>query len=230
MKNVLFSDNTQSALFSELKLEDEQLELLKNYLSVVLKWNKVYNLTAIKDYEQAWGLHVLDSLAALHILESEFDTINASEPISVLDVGSGAGFPGMVWAIARPLWKIHCLDAVGKKTGFIRQAGGQIGLLNTHAVHARIEDYGKQHTVVVSRAFSSLDKFFSLAEKNLSEEGYWVALKSRRVVEELEELQGFVKKNLLFHVKQYSVPTLGSTQRSLVVLEKPVCDDIRSPD
>lgn len=217
-----------NALFSELKLEDEQIELLKNYLSAVLKWNKVYNLTAIKDYEQAWGLHVLDSLAALNVLESGFGSINSSEAISVLDVGSGAGFPGVVWAIARPHWKIHCLDAVGKKTGFIRQASGQMGLLNTWAIHARIEEYMGQHTVVVSRAFSSLGKFFSLAEKNLSEEGLWVALKSRRVKEELDEMQGSLKKNLLFHVKHYSVPSLGSAQRSLVVLEKSACDGIKA--
>lgn len=214
-------DVEQKNLFSVLGVESEQIELLESYLFSVLKWNKVYNLTAIKDYEQGWRLHVLDSLAALHTLENEFGEAGFSGSLSVLDVGSGAGFPGVVWAIARPLWTVSCLDAVRKKTGFIRQVGEQLDLVNIQAIHARIESHTEKYDVVVSRAFSSLERFIFLTGKNLSEKGVQVALKSRRVEQEVSEAQHVLREGDVFHVKQFSVPSL-EVQRSLVVLKKAV--------
>ena len=129
-----------------LALSAEQQDQLLAFRDLLLKWNKTYNLTALRDPEQAVSHHLLDSLAILpHI---------GSGPL--LDVGSGGGLPGIPLAIARPELSISMVDTVQKKATFLQQAAIQIGLKNVAAHHARVEQMAGQYPQISSRAFAEL--------------------------------------------------------------------------
>jgi 16S rRNA (guanine527-N7)-methyltransferase len=146
-----------------LTLSPHQQTQCLQYLSLLLHWNQTYNLTAIRTPEDALIRHVLDSLAIVLPLARR----NAHRPISLLDVGSGGGLPGLLLAIARPDWSVTCIDAVAKKMAFIRQAAAQLQLPHVQAIHARVEVWqsaGSGHfDWVISRAFSSLADFVNLS-------------------------------------------------------------------
>lgn len=209
---------SEQALLDVLGVSVEQRRQLEQYLAAILKWNAVYNLTAIKSPQQAWQLHILDSLAALLAVDAllpYFDK-NSADALRVLDVGSGGGLPGVVWAVVRPHWQVCCVDAVAKKIGFIKQAAAQIGVGNVAALHKRIEDHVEGYDVVTSRAFAALDKFIALTAKNVVAGGGWFALKSKLLE---DELSGLNSEEYVFHVKQCVVPGVN-VQRSVVLIQK----------
>lgn len=149
---------------------DEQSKLLQ-YMALMQKWNKVYNLTAIKNGPEMVTYHLLDSLTALpHLWAGKW-----------LDVGCGGGLPGIVLAIMRPDWDFTLLDSNSKKTGFVQQVVIQLGLKNVRVHTGRIEDWrqGGRFDGIVSRAFTELEKFFSLTEGLLAPEGRWAAMKGK---------------------------------------------------
>jgi 16S rRNA (guanine527-N7)-methyltransferase len=131
----------------------------------------------------------------------------------VLDVGSGAGLPGIVLATMRPAWSVECVDAVAKKAAFVRQAVGELGLSNMRVHHARVEQLRPaSHDLIVSRAFASLRDFVALTRPQLDARGSWLAMKGRRPDAEIAELPATVD---VFHVEQITVPGLAA-QRCLV--------------
>jgi 16S rRNA (guanine527-N7)-methyltransferase len=147
---------------------DEQQKLLE-YLALLQKWNKVYNLTAVRDPEQMVSNHLLDSLAVVPYLW----------PGRWLDVGSGAGLPGIILAIARPNWSFALLDSNSKKTSFIQQASIELGLTNVSVRCERIETWQDEEKFdgIISRAFAETAEFISLTRHLLKKDGRWAAMK-----------------------------------------------------
>lgn len=189
----------------ELDLDGAQVELLLDYLAMIEKWNRVYNLTAVRDPGEMLTHHVLDSLAVVGPLLRETE----GRPIRLLDVGSGAGLPGVVIAIACPQVEVTCVDTVAKKAAFIQQVSAASGLVNLRGLHARVESLdrrrGEGHDVIVSRAFASLSDFVHWSGGALQVGGVWMALKGKHPQAEIDALPPTVD---VFHVEPVAVPGL----------------------
>ena len=183
---------------------DQQAKLLE-YLVLLHKWNKVYNLTAIREPEQMVSNHLLDSLAVLPYLW----------PQRWLDVGCGGGLPGIVLAVMRPEWSFTLLDGNSKKTGFVQQAAIELDLRNVEVHCARVEQWqpGKKFDGIISRAFAEAADFIKLTRHLLAEGGRWAAMKGAPGQELARLPEGIeVEKVFTLHV-----PKLEAA-RSLVVL------------
>ena len=195
-------------------LSEAQTDALMGYLGLLHKWSQVYNLTAVRDPLEMVTLHLLDSLAVVPALLRHLDTPanTPAQPMRLLDVGSGAGLPGVVIAIACPHIQVTCLDAVAKKAAFVQQVAARLGLANLRGLHQRIEHIDTPHAVVCSRAFASLADFVHGSATALAPGGVWLALKGKTPTEELSALGHEVD---VFHVEQLLVPGLDA-QRCLV--------------
>ncbi len=181
---------------------------LLDYLALLAKWNKVHNLTAVRDAEDMVTLHLLDSLAILpHITGNR-----------LLDVGSGAGLPGIPIALTRPEVRVTVLDSSHKKTTFLRQAKAELGLENLQVICSRVEQYQPEEKfqLIVSRAFSDLVEFVKLTSGLIAEHGVWLAMKGVYPYDEIAQLDGMQTE-----VLPLQVPGLDA-QRHLVVLKKVV--------
>lgn len=200
-------------------LSAEQSEQLLGYLALIERWNKVYNLTAVRDPDEMLTLHLADSLAVLAPLLRWTVQRTASAkrvPLQLLDVGSGAGLPGIVIAICCPEISVTCVDAVAKKTAFIQQVAVTLKLPNLRAVHARVETLTSTYDVVCSRAFSSLVDFTAWSSKALAPDGVWLAMKGKPPADELAALPDSVE---VFHVEPIVVPGLEA-QRCIVWMRR----------
>uniref|UniRef100_UPI003340EC4E 16S rRNA (guanine(527)-N(7))-methyltransferase RsmG n=1 Tax=Castellaniella defragrans TaxID=75697 RepID=UPI003340EC4E len=159
--------------------------LMLRYLEQLQRWNKTYNLTAVRDPEQMLIQHLFDSLAVIPPLRA----LRGDRDTRVVDMGSGAGLPGIILAICQPRWQVVCVDAVHKKISFIRQAAGVLGLSNVTAVHGRIEAIEELRAdLVISRAFASLSDFAGMSARHLAPGGAMVAMKGRFPDDEAEAL------------------------------------------
>lgn len=159
-----------------LELTDQQVDHLLAHQALIAKWTRVYNLTAVRDPREMLTHHLLDCLAALPALRRRL----GEGPQQVLDVGAGAGLPGVAWAIVEPGWQVTCVDAVAKKATFIRQVAAELALPNLRAEHARVEDLpALPWTLITSRAFASLPDFVHLTRPLLAPGGWWAAMKGR---------------------------------------------------
>jgi 16S rRNA (guanine527-N7)-methyltransferase len=187
-----------------LDIAPEQRRQLLAYLGLIAKWNKVYNLTAVRDPADMLTHHLLDSLAALGPLQRHLSA-QGLQHASLLDVGSGAGLPGIVFAIGCPGLQVSCVDTVSKKAAFIQQAAGELGLKNLRGVHARVESLAGPFDVVSSRAFASLLDFTAWSRQALAPAGVWLAMKGKHPADELAALPAQVQ---VFHVEPLSVPGL----------------------
>jgi 16S rRNA (guanine527-N7)-methyltransferase len=198
-----------------LALTQSQTQLLSAYTDLIAKWNKVYNLTAVRDPADMLTHHLLDSLAVVAPLLKH----TQSKPVRILDVGSGAGLPGTVLAIMCPEMDVTCVDTVAKKAAFIQNTALTLKLPNLRGVHARVEEMqAKPFDVVTSRAFASLLDFVSLTRFHVKQAkaaepaGIWMAMKGKHPADELAALPKDVE---VFHVEPLSVPGLGA-ERCLV--------------
>ena len=189
-----------------LNLESRQLELLRAYLAMLQKWNKVYNLTAVRDPADMVTHHLLDSLAVIPALLRQ-RSHGSEQPFSLLDVGSGGGLPGAVIAICCPQAMVSCVDTVAKKAAFQQQIALELRLKNLRGIHARVENLADPQDVVCSRAFASLAEFTSWTRNSLATEGIWMAMKGRNPVDEIRDLPQNVD---VFHVEQVAVPALDA--------------------
>ena len=198
----------------QLTITEEQQEKLVSYILLVEKWNKVHNLTAIRDPLEMVTLHVLDSLSVLK-------EITSLKPNYLLDVGAGAGLPSIPLAICLPELNITAIDAVQKKASFMRQAKGELQLKNFSVEAGRVEqlklekfNQGLGFDVVISRAFSEIALFIKLTQHLLADNGCWFAMKGQVPTQELEAIDVKVAKILpLF------VPTLVA-ERHLIIINK----------
>ena len=192
-----------------LTLDDAQVQRLLDYLDLIQKWTKVYNLTAVRDPAEMLTHHLLDSLAAIQPLRQQLQSrgLAADSAVRVLDVGSGAGLPGIVIAICCPGITVHCVDTVAKKAAFIQQVAVSLRLLNLRGLHARVESLTEPYDVISSRAFASLVDFTTWSIGALAKQGVWMALKGKHPGEEIAALPESVE---VFHVEPLTVPGLGA--------------------
>ena len=186
-----------------LALSDEQIGQLLSYLDWIAKWNRVYNLTAVREPAEMLTHHLLDSLAVIAPLNRQ----RAGRAIRLLDVGSGAGLPGVVIAICCPDVRVDCVDTVAKKAAFIQQVAVALRLPNLRGVHARVESLTEPYDVVSSRAFASLVDFTTWSRQALGQGGVWMALKGKHPGDEIAALPADVK---VFHVEPLVVPGLDA--------------------
>ncbi|MFZ9336152.1 MAG: 16S rRNA (guanine(527)-N(7))-methyltransferase RsmG, partial [Burkholderiaceae bacterium] len=172
---------------------DQQAKLL-DYLGLIQKWNQVYNLTAVRDPQEMLSHHLLDSLAVIAPLQR----YAAGRPLRLLDVGSGAGLPGVVIAICCPDMRIDCVDTVGKKAAFIQQAALTLKLPTLRGLHDRVERLTGPYDVITSRAFASLADFVAWSGGALGEGGVWLAMKGKHPADEIAALP---TGTTVFHVE-----------------------------
>lgn len=178
--SLSLTDGLQSL---SLALSQAQQQALLDYVALLNKWNKVYNLTAVRDPEQMLIQHVLDCLAALPPLKHDFP-----EAMDLLDVGAGGGLPSVVFAIACPRWQVTAVDTVAKKAAFIQTTAHSLRLLNLKAVHSRVEALVGSFDVVTCRAYASLRDFCNSSRHLLKPDGTWMAMKAKHPAEELSDL------------------------------------------
>lgn len=197
-----------------VSLSSRQAEQLLQYMALLLKWNRTYNLTALRDPEQVLIQHIFDSLSVVIPFEKHLDTKKPSAAV-IVDVGSGGGLPGVVLAICHPDWKITCVDAVEKKMAFVRQVSAALNLDNLSAQHGRIEALDPLNAdILVSRAFASLHDFVSLGQKHVAPNGIVAAMKGQQPATEIAELEQNTTWKVI-RTEPLHVPELGA-QRCLV--------------
>jgi 16S rRNA (guanine527-N7)-methyltransferase len=202
---------TQAALLAAgvaemgLDVSRETQEKLLQYLSLLNKWNKVYNLTAVRDPLEMVTLHLLDSLSVLPHVNSK----------NLLDVGSGGGLPGIVLAICKPELQVTTIDTVQKKAIFMRQVKGELALDNLKVVHARVESYqpAEKFEMIISRAFSEMALFVKLTKHLLAQDGKWLAMKGQLPTQELEALDVKISQTIALTVAGLNA------ERHLIVLK-----------
>ena len=198
-----------------LGLTEPQADTLLVYLGLLQRWNATYNLTAIRDPAQMLTQHVADCLAVIGPLRRHCGEGQAKR---LLDVGSGGGLPGAVVAALNPSIEVTCVDAVGKKAAFVRQAAGELGLKNLRAEHTRVEQLkAAGFDVIASRAFASLPDFVHWTGQHLAPHGVWMAMKGKPPTDEIAALP---KELSVFHVEHIKVPGLQAER--CIVWVRPV--------
>ena len=197
----------------QLSPTDQQVAQLLNYLELIAKWTKVYNLTAVRDPAEMMTHHLLDSLTVVAPL------LGHLKQGSLLDVGSGAGLPGVIIAICCPSIAVTCVDTVAKKATFIKQVALELKLPNLTGLHARVENITQPFDVICSRAFASLTDFTTWSADALAPNGLWMAMKGKYPVDELAALPATVD---VFHVEQLQVPGLNAERCVVWMRKKPL--------
>ncbi len=189
-----------------LNLSAEQIESLLKFVQLIAKWNKAYNLTAVREPLEMVGLHILDSLAVLpHI-----------KPSRTADIGTGAGLPGIPLAICRPECKFVLVDSNSKKTRFVQQAVLELKLSTVEVVHRRVEQFqpAELFDMVLMRAFASMPDIVKITGHLLADDGVLLAMKGQQPVEEL------VGIDVEYQVIPLAVPGIDA-ERCLIRIERP---------
>ena len=200
----------------DLRLDEHQIDQLLEFLALLQRWNRVYNLTAVRDPQQMLTHHLLDSLAAVSPLR-RYLAEQAGAHARLLDVGSGGGLPGVVFAVCQPNLQVACVDAVAKKAAFVQQAAASLQLRNLRGDHARVQALQGPFDVVSSRAFASLADFTAWSRHLLTPGGAWLAMKGKRPDDEIAALPANVA---VFHVEPLRVPQLDAER--CIVWMRPV--------
>jgi 16S rRNA (guanine527-N7)-methyltransferase len=203
-----------------LGLGESQVGQLMDFLALLQKWNKVYNLTAVRAPQEMLTHHLLDSLAAVAPLRRHVSGLQqgGGAAVKLLDVGSGGGLPGVVFAICCPEVDVSCVDTVGKKAAFIQQAAVALKLRNLHGVHARVETLAGPFDIISCRAFASLPDFVTWSRSALAApHGVWLAMKGKHPDDEIAALPPGVG---VFHVEPLNVPGLDAER--CIVWMRPV--------
>ena len=197
-----------------LSMSEGVQEQLLDYMALIQKWNKVYNLTALRDPQEILTHHLLDSLSAIGPLMRQAASFDGA--FSFLDVGSGGGLPGVVIAICCPKVKVTCVDTVSKKAAFVQQVAASLKLVNLKGLHARVETLTGPFDVIGSRAFASLPDFINWSSGALAPKGIWMAMKGKLPEEEMAALPPTAQ---VFHVEQLQVPGLDA-ERCMIWMKK----------
>lgn len=189
----------------DVRVDSVTQQKLLDFIALIQKWNKVHNLTAVRDPDDMVTMHLLDCLSVL-------PHINGA---TLLDVGSGAGLPGIPLALVRPDLKVTVMDSNHKKASFMRQAKAVLGMDNLQVVCGRVEKYQPESgfSTIISRAFSDLSEFIGLSRHLLGEDGVWLAMKGVYPYDELAQSQ-----DINSEVVSLRVPGLDA-QRHLVIMK-----------
>lgn len=190
-------------------LSDDTIQTLVSYLAMLEKWNKAYNLTAIRDVEQMIALHLLDSLATLPYITGE----------NIIDVGTGPGLPGMVLAICYPNKQFTLLDSNGKKTRFLTQVKMELGIQNVTVANERVEKHPHQgeYDHVISRAFASIQDMINWTLPLPNHTGNFLAMKGVYPSEEIASLPQEVEVVL---IEPLNVPNVQAERHMVVMARK----------
>lgn len=215
MSAALESKLREGVLQLGLTLDDGQIGLLMAFLDLLQKWNKVYNLTSVRDPQEMLTHHLLDSLAAVVPLQRYLAGKALVEP-KLLDVGSGGGLPAVVFAICLPQLDVSCVDTVGKKVAFIQQVAANLRLRNLRGIQSRVENLAQQYDVVSCRAFAALQDFTAWSHQTLKTSGIWLAMKAKRPDDELALLPASVQ---VLQIEPLVVPGLDA-ERCIVWMQK----------
>ena len=205
LENDLRSTLLSGLAALQLELSEQQISQLLAYQEMIGKWTKVYNLTSVRNPSEMMTHHLLDSLSVVPALQRYLQGAGLAQGSGLLDVGSGAGLPGVVIAICCPAVNVTCVDTVAKKAAFIKQAALALKLPNLAGLHARVESITEPFDVICSRAFASLADFTNWSVGALAQQGVWMAMKGRHPADELLNLP---KNIAMFHVEQLKVPGL----------------------
>ncbi len=189
-----------------LTLSDEQIDRLLRFIGLIDKWNKAFNLTSIRDQEAMVSLHLLDSLAILPYVAGK----------KVIDIGTGAGLPGIPLAVCRPDKTFTLLDSNSKKTRFVQQAVLELKLTNVQVCHSRVEDFKAEHLfdTVITRAFTNLSDMLKMTGHLIAPGGVLLAMKGQYPEQELQQLGGDTT------VIPIRIPGIEA-QRCLIQINKP---------
>lgn len=204
----------------EIQLSEKQINQFIQYYELLVEWNKVMNLTGITEWEEVVQKHFVDSLALIHAIE-------LTESYKVLDLGTGAGFPGIPLKIAFPHLEIVLLDSLNKRIKFLNEVIAQLGLTGISAYHGRAEEFAKkteyreQFDLVVSRAVANLSTLSEYCIPYVKIGGYFVSYKSGDVQEELEKSEKAIDilGGCLEDVEEFTLPQ-SDISRTLVIIEK----------
>ncbi len=190
----------------QIELSDPQIASLLGYVQLLVKWNKVVNLTAVRDPLQMVRRHLLDSLSIIEYIDAD----------TLIDVGAGAGLPGIPLAIAKPHVNVTLIDSVAKKTRFMQQVAAELRHANITAVHQRVEQVSLQSELVVARAFASIDKLALLTGHLLPAGGKLLAMVGQLPAsEQIEKIAGFS----LVKTAKLTIPD-ETAERNIVILER----------
>jgi len=189
-----------------IEVTDDQCEALADYVSLLVKWNRVINLTAVRDPQQMVSRHILDSLSVHEHVDGD----------SLIDVGAGAGLPGIPLAILKPHMNVTLIDKVAKKTRFIQQASNELKLKNVKALHSRVEEVLLQADLVIARAFAPPEKLAQLALHLLPPGGRLLAMMGQMPdLAVLEKISGFS----LIKTSKLTIPD-ETAERNIVILQR----------
>ena len=190
-----------------IRATNRQVELWRNHLEMIVQWNRVYNLTAVDDPENMLPIHLFDSLSIAPYVEGK----------TILDIGSGAGLPGIPLAIYNPEWKLTLMDASSKKVRFLRQVVIELELPQIKPVHERIEEFRSRERfdVAICRAYAPLEAFIEDTARLVKPNGKWLAMKGKYPGQELAAL----KKFFAYTVTPLTVPGLDA-ERHLISITR----------
>jgi len=190
-----------------IRATNRQVELWRNHLEMIVQWNRVYNLTAVDDLESMLPIHLFDSLSIAPYVEGK----------TILDIGSGAGLPGIPLAIYNPEWKLTLMDASSKKVRFLRQVVIELELPQIKPVHERIEEFRSRERfdVAICRAYAPLEAFIEDTARLVKPNGKWLAMKGKYPGQELAAL----KKFFAYTVTPLTVPGLDA-ERHLISITR----------
>lgn len=199
-----------------LAMDESLVEPLLAFLHELQRWNKAYNLTSVRDPEEMVTRHVMDCLAVLPAM----DALALPEHVRLLDVGAGAGLPGLLLAVARPQWSVTLLDSNGKKARFMRFAARELSLDNAEPLQERAERYTPDapYDAVISRAYTQLAGFFASTRAALGADGYWLAMKGKLADSEVAQASHEGVRNM--QITELRVPGLDEA-RHLVSAQPP---------
>jgi len=205
---LLQHDIQQGCTVLQIDLTDTAAEKLSGFIGLLGKWNRVYNLTAVRDPQAMVVRHILDSLVVLPFLTDG----------SLLDVGTGAGLPGLPIAIARPELPVSLLDASAKKLRFVRQAVFELGLDNVEVVQSRMQEYqpARSFDMVISRAVANLSELYRQTARLVRPGGRILFMKGCLLAEEIQELEAGRET---LHIERLKIPG-SKAERHLLWMEK----------
>lgn len=200
----------------ENQFSEKKVRLLAQYIGLLNKWNKAYNLTAVRDPEEMVQKHIIDSLSILPVLTKALAQQNKP---TLVDIGSGAGLPGIPLAIAQPKWSLTLVDSNSKKTGFLNQVKQELELNNVAVINARAENIKQTYDAIVCRAFASLSDIVELTKGLWHEETALWAMKGKYPDEELRQLPKSYRVSATYPL---DVPGIAAERHLLKIIRQPI--------
>ena len=208
--------------YNQINVSEEELLKIESYIKLLQKWNKVHNLISCSDLDEIIDKHIIDSLSVVPYIKSYLNKNSITK--NIIDVGAGAGLPGIILAISLPDVPVTMIDSNIKKVAFIHQAITELKIKNAKAINERVEflekkqDFQNNFSIIVSRAFSSIVNFIELTKGLLNPNGCWAAMKGKYPTEELNDLSEFKNISLEEAIK-INVKSLNA-ERHLIILKK----------